>query len=420
MNRNVWLLLAAFIVGVAGALALVEDNGYVLMHLRGWTVETSLTAFLIAVVLGVIVLWLLLSLLRTGLMLPWQVADMMRERRARKAYRGLVDGLRHFLEGDWQRAETELLRRVQDAEDSQVSYLLAAISANRLGAPDRRDNYLRQAAGMSSKDGSTSELAVLLTQARIQANNEQNTDALATLARLRELAPAHPESLYQLIRVQERVGDWEALPPLLEQARQERILPPHRWQAHARRAWSHRLTQASDKSLDALLDAWAEMPRELQREVGLEALYVRELARHGEHAKGIKQVVGSLKRSWNPELALAFADLQAEDSVSQLASVEAWLREYGDKPELLLTAGRLCLRNQLWGRARSYLESCARSEQLPEAWLELGKLHQRQGDSDSALQAYSKGLVRALNLPADAAAGHAASVASRSQAAAGA
>lgn len=395
MNRGIWLLLGAFIVGVAGSLALVEDNGYVLMHMRGWTVETSLSAFVIAVVLAVILIWLLLTILRTGLSLPWVVADLVRERRARRAYRGLVTGLRHFLEGDWERAETELLRRIQDAEDKQVSYLLAAIAANRAGAQDRRDNYLHQAASMGA---GASELAVLLTQARIQANNGQDTDALATLGRLQEIAPGHAESLYQQIRVHERVGDWQALTELLAHASRARILPRQRWQDLAIKAWSQRLGAASGKSLDALLDTWSAAPRELKQDGRFEALYVNHLAQHGAHEQGIRQVIASLRREWNPDLALAFANLQAADTTSQLTSVEAWLREYGDKPELLLTAGRLCLRNQLWGRARSYLESATRSSNLPQAWLELGALHERQGDRDSAMQAYSQGLQLALGM----------------------
>ena len=384
MNRLAWMLLAAFVVGAAASLFLVEDNGYVMMHMRGWTVETSLTAFAIALLVSVIALWLLLGILRGTLKLPGRVAGYVQEGRARKAYRGLVDGLRHFMEGDWEKAETELLRRVGDARDQQVNYLFAAIAANRSGATDRRDNFLRQAA--RCRDGS--ELAVLMAQARIQMNNGQETEALATLARLRELAPQHPQVLYRLIVVNHRAGDWDALIPLLEEARQLRAMQPDQWRRIAIDAWTHKLAAAARQSLDALRDSWALVPKDLRREPAVEAVYVRQLCAAGEQKEGLKIIVDSLRRAWNPQLALQFAELQADDDVSQLASVEAWLREHGDKPELLLTAARLCLRNQLWGRARSYLDACIAQSNMPEAWAEMGRLHDAQGNQAQSIKAY--------------------------------
>lgn len=395
MNRIAWLLLAAFVVGAAGSLALVDDNGYVMMHMRGWTVETSVTAFAIALLVMVIVVWLLLGILRGTLRLPGQIGSFVKERRERKAYHGLVDGLRHFVEGDWDQAETELLRRVGDAEDSQVNYLFAAITANRLGAHDRRDNYLRQAA----REKKGSELAVLMAQARIQMNNGQDTDALATLTRLRSIAPDHPQVLYRLIRLRERSEDWESLIPLLQETEHARVLSKQDWQDYAVKAWVPYLHDRAEVSLDSLRDAWAETPKSVKRQPEVEAAYVRALMDKQSNDEALKLVINGLKRDWNPELALRFADLQASDTVSQLASVEAWLREYGEKPELLLTAGRLCLRNQLWGRARSYLENCVSTGALvPEAWRELGRLHEAQSEMSGAIEAYRRGMDAAVNV----------------------
>ena len=63
----------------------------------------------------------------------------------------------------------------------------------------------------------------------------------------------------------------------------------------------------------------------------------------------------------------------------------------------MLVAGRLCLRNRLWGRARSYFEACLRSYPSAEIRLELGKLLVQQGEDEAAaLQLFRDGLESTL------------------------
>ena len=64
----------------------------------------------------------------------------------------------------------------------------------------------------------------------------------------------------------------------------------------------------------------------------------------------------------------------------------------GEDPDLLLTVARLCLRNELWGKARSYLESVLSYRPTPEAYQVYGKLLNQLGESDAAADAYRDGL----------------------------
>ena len=75
--------------------------------------------------------------------------------------------------------------------------------------------------------------------------------------------------------------------------------------------------------------------------------------------------------------------------------------DYED-PDLLLTAARLCLRTELWGKARSYLETVLSMRPTPEAYQEYGALLAQMGEADAAADAYRDGLgmVAAKPLPA--------------------
>ena len=57
-----------------------------------------------------------------------------------------------------------------------------------------------------------------------------------------------------------------------------------------------------------------------------------------------------------------------------------------------MTAARLCLRNELWGKARSYLESVISLRPTPEAYSEYGRLLNQLGEADAAADAYREGL----------------------------
>ncbi len=87
-----------------------------------------------------------------------------------------------------------------------------------------------------------------------------------------------------------------------------------------------------------------------------------------------------------------FGLVEGKDASKQLKRVEGWLASHGEDPDLLLAAARLCLRNELWGKARSYLESVIALRPTPEAYQEYGQLLNRLGESADAAQAFRDGL----------------------------
>ncbi|MDH3280584.1 MAG: tetratricopeptide repeat protein, partial [Gammaproteobacteria bacterium] len=65
---------------------------------------------------------------------------------------------------------------------------------------------------------------------------------------------------------------------------------------------------------------------------------------------------------------------------------------HGDDPHLLLSLARICIANELWGKARSYLETSIAKHGPAEAYQELGRLLEQLGEPQKALSYYRKGL----------------------------
>jgi len=115
-----------------------------------------------------------------------------------------------------------------------------------------------------------------------------------------------------------------------------------------------------------------------------------------------KELASVLRSDWRGQLVRLFGLVEGADSSKQLKRAESWLAKHSDDPDLLLTAARLCLRNELWGKARSYLETVISLRPSPEVYQEYGALLNQLGEADAAADAYRDGLgmVAGSNLPA--------------------
>lgn len=389
MIRTWLLVLIALAAGAAVAYWLRADTGYVLVHYHGWTLETS-----VLVLIGVTVLAapLALTLLRAliGLLrIPALLMQLSERRRSERARDSFEDGLLKLLEGHWQRAEIELVRRAADHRASHLNYLAAARAAQRLGAADRRDHYLELAA----RDAPELAFATGLTQAELQRERGEYAQAKHTALKLRDADPLHPYPIELLAEAHAALGEWTELHGLLVQTAKMDSPPAARRAELLHRALFERLRQAvAEARLDGLKQVWAQVPAELRDDSALRLEYVRGLLRLNAHAEASALIGAALDREWDGELAALFGQLHAADPLGQLASIEQWLNRYGEKPDLLITAGRACLANKLWGKARSYLEAVIRIQPTPAAYFELARLAEQTQNAEEASKLHRQGL----------------------------
>lgn len=385
MRRLILIFFAFLILGVGLSLVFRDHNGYLLIAFGEWRLETSL---LFAVAVLIFSVWALITvwhLVVAGVLLPRTAKQWLVKRRARKARRSRDTGLLRLLEGRWAQAENELTDLAQSNESPQLNYLAAARAAQHLGATRRRDEYLEKAAAQRG----SSEIAVLLTQAELQIAQGQDAEALASLSRLRELDANHPYVLSLLVDLCERLQDWVYLRDILSIAAKEGLLTTQRWINLSAPTWNHSMTGASREKLES---QWKAVPKRLRREPAIVQVYAHHLRKAGCDAQAAMVIEKVMKSRWDARLTLLYGELKTEDQTGQLAAVEGWLKQYGDEPELLLVAGRLCLRNRLWGRARSYFENSLTGQSRPDALLELGRLLDDIDQEAEARQAYRQGL----------------------------
>ena len=137
------------------------------------------------------------------------------------------------------------------------------------------------------------------------------------------------------------------------------------------------------------------MPGRLKKDSRLLRAYVTERLRHAdqEDCEGLLRQ-GPLRKKWDPELARLFGLVDGKDLKRQLDFAEKHLSRLPADPALLLTLGRLCKKNRLWGKARAYLTQSLDAQASPEASLELAALLEQQGANAEAARHYRQGLKR--------------------------
>lgn len=391
--RFVALLLAVLFVAISLAIGLREDNGYVLMSWGDTTVEMSLAMLVLLTGLVFTGAWLVIRLLVGIWRLPAGLAALRRRMRLKRARESLTRGLIEMSEGRWRDSEKSLTRHARHSDTPLPHYLMAARAAQMQGAHERRDNHLR----LAYETTPAATVAVLLTQAELQLAHKQLERALATLTRLRELAPNHAFVLRLLAQLYETREDWHALHALLPEVRKRDAFEAPGLEAVTTNVYRVMLADAAARKDAARAETlWNELPRPLRQIPDLVFHYAEALRSDGRDDDAETLLRGVLRQRWDDRLALQYGLLRTKDASRQLGRAEAWLRERGDTPVLLLTCGRLCMRGSLWGKARSYLESSIASGPRPDTWHELARLLQHTGEPDRAAECTDKGLLLAL------------------------
>jgi HemY protein len=268
-------------------------------------------------------------------------------------------------------------------------FLTAARVANRIGAEDRRDHYLKLALQQYPK----AEFAIALTQAELQLARSQLDQAQTTLTRLRAMAAHHSRVLRLLMQLYVQQQDWEQLRGLLPELRQKQVLDSDQWQRLAVQVYRQRLLAlAVKREPEALKSAWKQFPAPVQRDAAVMVAYVQELVRMGAQGQAERVLRERLRQGWNDRFVYIYGDVAAPDSAAQLTLAEGWLDQHPDDAVLLLTLGKISLRNELWGKARSYLEAGVEQGPTPEGYRLLGSLLERMEEPEKAAECYRKGM----------------------------
>jgi HemY protein len=407
MRRLFLLLLVVLLAAVALAYFVQLDAGYVLVDFHGVSVESSVWIALLCVLAAGILLYVALRVLSTlvdggarllGLSLPRgpiaSFGESLRDRRRRRGVGAFIA----FFEGRWRNAMRQLERGAAHADAPIVNYLFAARASEEMGDLGRADALLDRAAATHGSDA-----VVAVARAEMHLRAGENGRALEILDALGPEASQQPAAARLLVETLQRLENWERLAVLLPDVARYRLLQEAGLQRLEERVYSALLAAqpaGGAGGLDRLHTVWRSVPSHARRLPAVMAAYSKVLDQAGAGAEAAVLLASALSSEAHPLLIRAYGLLDVEDRKKQLGFAESLLRRTPEDAELLLALGRISLRNELWGKARDYLESSLARQWRPDTCAELAALYERLGENERSRVLLQRALHAEIGAPA--------------------
>jgi HemY protein len=382
-------IAVALVLGALLANILLADPGYVALRFAGKLIEMSAVTFAALLVGAYFVIRLLVRIINARKV--WQRSQ--EERRHERARRSLAKGLLELSEGEWEAAENTLTRHIRDAEHPMAHYLVAARAADLQGAAQRRDEWLTRALE-SATEG---RAPALVMQAEVHLKHKQVQAALASLEQLEASGEQNARGLLLLARAHRQRGDWQQLQALEPRLRSTRGIPPHVADETVAQIHVDRIKAAgASEQLTELRAAWKATPKSLAQQPEVVVAYARAAMACDDHESAEAELRDCIGRHWDETAVLTYGDLETDEQFEFLEHAERWLPDHPEDAALLLTCAQLAARAELYGKARSYLETSISIRPRLEAYQLLASLMEQLGERERALKALNDALALAL------------------------
>ncbi len=381
MRAAFLLLFSLALALLAAALAPVflADPGLVQIRFRGWTLETSVLVLILGILLVCLVVYCVIRIWR----LPAETARNVREQRALKQ---LEKGLLALTEGDWTTAERALQKSSSAQGQTTARYLAAAQAADGQDASARAEWYL----GQADSGGRKNRFLVELTRARLLTENGRYEEALPILEELRRRRKRHSQVLELLSRCYQALGRWQALQDILPLMQKAGLIDRQRAQTLMHQAAVAQLGKCTD--LEQLKSIWQSLPRAMKKSAEIVLAFAETATRLGAAGQSESILRASLRQHWDPALLIPYGTPGLDNASQRLKQCEKWLIERPDDAGLHLALGRLCSREQLWGKARHHMIRSLELEPTVAGYDALGQLLERQGELKLAMACFRNAL----------------------------
>lgn len=401
--KTLVLLILASIAAIAGGAFLLREGmasggGYVIVGIGQWSLETSLFLAGIALLLGFAVFYAILRLLGVAVNLPKALQRRSLEQRSRRSQEALIAGLIETAEGNWEKAEKQLIRHAADSGAPLINYLTAARAAYSRGAREQSDEYLK----LAQESMPEAELAIGLTKAEMQLSSQQFEEALENLIYLNEIAPRHATVLKLMHQAYAKAEDWENLTRLIPQLHANKVLMEAEIRLLETQTYSGWLKRkAETRNADILRDAWKQTPEHIRKLPGIQQLYFAAMIDSGAGAEieplAREALRRALRKDWSEALAVLYGCIQTPETTRQLGVLESCLSSRPGDPVLMRVLGKVYMRIGRMDKAKAHLEASLKTEPSVEAYHLLGDLLLKQNDPVGACEYFRNGLMFASN-----------------------
>jgi HemY protein len=368
-------IVGLILVAVLAAFAwhwVADDPGYVLIHLRGTTLQMTVVTAVVLLLVAWAAIAFLVALIR------WPFGAMNRRHR-RLSRRRLADGLVALIEGRHGEAERDLNRAARYPSVRGPALLAAAEAAERHGESGRAIETLDAAAQETPR-------AARIMRARLMRRTGRASEAATLLAPEANSGALSPAGWIEFAEASLASGDPRSAIRALEPLRKSGEIGAPAFNELESRVITAAILATPDGA--ALSAFWSQLPKGQRRLPAAIDAYARQAMRFGQAMAAMDEIESALRRDWSPALVTTYGTMGSEDLEQRLRRAEAWIDTHPNDAALLTAVGRMCVRIHLWGKAKPYLERALAIEPSAAAWEALGDVYLGESQPELAQRCY--------------------------------
>ncbi len=389
MLRMLLIFICFSLVFVAVVLYLAQTPGIAGFSFGDVSIELPLIKFVIGLFVVFVIFYLLLRIFSLLFNTPKRIQAAALRRRRLNAINNTKAGVIKFMLGDWALAEKLLLRGVENTDIPYVNYVWAARAAHQSGTYQARDRYL----DMAKKCAPEVQAAIHILQTEFLLEQGLPEQALANLSQRRDEIRAHPKIAMLFADAYVQLNAWEKLVDMLPELKKVKGLDKKVLIKTQKQAVQGLLRNCKNHTNAGDVEGIGSRFKEtILADNALIISYIEALRAQKKYAAAATFIINLVEKNWNTEFVRQYGLLELDNPDRALKKAEQWTKRYTSDANLYLTLGRLCKRAQLWGKAKTYLESSLRCNPLAETYAELAALHEYLDELDEAHQCAKKGL----------------------------
>jgi len=229
-------------------------------------------------------------------------------------------------------------------------------------------------------------------KAQLLFKSNQLEQCVAVLQQMKT-SSLNDASLMRLLKdVYLKLNDWGQLEKLLPALEKNSVINGEEAELIRVRIFMENLYRISNQRTDfsateissQLEKAWKKGTALYKHDEKIVKHYADLLFKLDRKEQASKAIEVALNRSWSDELIKRYGELDFGTPHRQLVVAESWIQNKPGNARLLVTLGRLAMRNELWGKAREYFDNSIEISSTAEAHGELARLLKFLGEEKLA------------------------------------
>ena len=385
------IIIAILAAGLIIGPSITGQQGYVMIAVSHYTIETTVTVFLLAIVLLYVGLLLIEWILGRLFGLSHRTRTWFVSRRRRKALSYTQSGMQALVAEDYAAAEKMLLKGTKGNDLALLNYLNAATAAQALGHEEKRDDYLRLAHEKNPEAG----LAVGLTQARLQYQQGQFAPALIKVQELEKEYGSHPALLKLQKDVYLATGEWPLLMSTLEVLHSQSLIEQSEFvllNEQAYIGWLDSVAHAEGST--GLIRVWKTLPRKDRYNADVLAPLCERLIDLNASQEAQQLLIEGLDKNLDPRLLVCASKLELNDYHPLLTNLEKKAAKES-LAELHSTLAHLYVKEDKVEQAELHLQQAVALQPSAADYILLATLAEQREDIAQANEYYRHSLALA-------------------------